>query len=121
MKRYFVKGIIVDEESLLNCYRKELLVDESVWDQPYNEWRKQFCPVISREDSDRIYNAAVSFSEALGELHSAFEQAGVTEESFNENLTENYPFALSFDEVLFKAVDWVEDIKAVCGGLGVKN
>lgn len=119
MSRYKVDGRFLDEDAMLDCYRRALLEDENTWKTSYNEWKNQFRSVISRTDRDRIFNAATAFSEALGELHCAFEQARVTEESFNENLAENYPFSLSFDEVIFKVVDWVEDIKATCGGLEV--
>ncbi len=63
---------------------------------------------ISREEQREVGEAAIEFCEAFSRLRKAL--GCVSEDSFNEHLSKNYPFKHSFDEVSGEVCDWCGDI-----------
>lgn len=113
MRRYMTREGILEENQMLEKYRNELLESDGTWNKSYNEWKKGYSNAPSLQECARIYAAAEAFRKAVTELYDAFDDPAVKDESFNENLAENYPFELSFHEVIPQVAKWVEDIKKV--------
>ena len=110
-------GQLFDKNGLLEWYIHELDEDpvrlESV---SFVDWMQSMLQSGSIEEVRRISpyeaaaikKAAAEFRAAFWALREAFGSAEVSEESFNNALSGNYPFIMSFDEVGIE--DWVSDI-----------
>ena len=63
---------------------------------------------IGEAQAEKINSAMADFMTAFDKLKSAFSH--VSEESFNEYLSANYPFSVSFDELTFLMESWAYDV-----------
>lgn len=65
--------------------------------------------VLSPTERENLINATKLLQSAFDSFYSAIEK--VETDSFNEYLTEKYPFAESFDEAYYTMLFWLENIK----------
>ena len=116
-------GTVFTEEGLINLYSQALYDDESMRDECYNDWFREATgkngtlrelKQLTDEHKESIRSACFALRGSIRSLRIAMQ--GVTEESFNRCLSDNYPFLHDWDEAVWNDIpDW---IGTVVGSLG---
>ena len=116
-------GTVFTEDGLINLYSQTLYDDESMRDESFNDWFRESTgkngtlrelKQLTDEHKESIRSACFALRDSIRSLRIAMQ--GVTEESFNRCLSDNYPFLHDWDEAVWNDIpDW---IGTVVGSLG---
>lgn len=111
-------GNVYTEDELVALYCESLKEDSSLRGDSFYDWMRnasgkngtlrEFKP-LSTAHRDLLFDAIKQVRGGMKLLNNALDT--VSEESFNRNLSEHYPFKDSFAEAYWEFIEWLDTVK----------